>query len=205
MFTVDSETMPAARERILRAAKAMFASQGYEYTSTIAIARAAGTSETQILKKFGSKEGLLESILDEAWGRMVTAMQQIDPSARAVDRLRLLLGVLLQQLDSDPELKKLIVLDYGHVRRRRSHEVLLIQGHAKLAAMIDEAIAQMHQAGQLRMDVRPQTMRAALLGIISRLLREQSLSSSPTDAVPYATDQIVAFLGILLCCMSPPR
>ena len=45
----------SSHDRILAAAKRLFASQGYEATSTMAIARLAGTSESQMMKHFGSK------------------------------------------------------------------------------------------------------------------------------------------------------
>ncbi|MGZ4834111.1 MAG: TetR/AcrR family transcriptional regulator, partial [Terriglobales bacterium] len=55
----DSSKGSSSRERILHAAKQLFSSRGYENTSTVAIARLAGTSESQLMKHFGSKEGLL--------------------------------------------------------------------------------------------------------------------------------------------------
>src|SRR4051812_34773053 len=58
---------PSARDRILKTAKQLFAKQGYDHTSTVAIARAAGTSESQVMKHFGSKEGLLEEIFNAGW------------------------------------------------------------------------------------------------------------------------------------------
>ncbi|HET9698335.1 MAG TPA: helix-turn-helix domain-containing protein, partial [Terriglobales bacterium] len=64
----------SSHDRILAAAKRLFASQGYEATSTMAIARLAGTSESQMMKHFGSKEGLLEAILDAGWQSMSQAL-----------------------------------------------------------------------------------------------------------------------------------
>ena len=49
-------------ERILHAAKILFAVSGFENTSTISIARQSQTSESQIIKHFGTTEGLLEAI-----------------------------------------------------------------------------------------------------------------------------------------------
>ena len=54
----------SSHDRILLAARSLFSSDGYENTTTSAIARRAGTSESQLIKHFGSKEGLLEAILD---------------------------------------------------------------------------------------------------------------------------------------------
>jgi len=55
----------SSHDRILRAAKRLFAQNGYENTSTVAIARDAGTSESQLMKHFGSKQGLLVAF--RAW------------------------------------------------------------------------------------------------------------------------------------------
>src|SRR5208337_2344458 len=57
----------SSRDRILFAAKRLFALNGYENTSTVAIAREAATSESQLMKHFGSKQGLLVAIFDRGW------------------------------------------------------------------------------------------------------------------------------------------
>ena len=57
----------SSHDRILMAAKHLFARGGYENTSTVAIAREAGTSESQLMKHFGSKQGLLGAIFDRGW------------------------------------------------------------------------------------------------------------------------------------------
>src|SRR5579859_6701483 len=66
--TTAGKTQPGStHDRILRVAKSLFANRGYEHTSTSAIARQAGTSESQLIKHFGSKAGLLEAIFIEGW------------------------------------------------------------------------------------------------------------------------------------------
>ena len=57
----------SSRNRILVTAKTLFASLGYDNTSTAVIARNAGTSESQLMKHFGGKAGLLETIFSEGW------------------------------------------------------------------------------------------------------------------------------------------
>ncbi|TLZ28289.1 MAG: helix-turn-helix transcriptional regulator, partial [Gammaproteobacteria bacterium] len=57
----------SSRERLLSTAKRLMAEAGYERVSTAAIAREAGTSESQLVRNFGSKAGLLETIFDESW------------------------------------------------------------------------------------------------------------------------------------------
>ena len=52
---------------------------GYENTSTVAIAREAGTSESQLMKHFGSKQGLLVAIFDRGWASMSERIQVDSP------------------------------------------------------------------------------------------------------------------------------
>ena len=53
--------------RLLNAGKSLFAKNGYENTSTAAIAREAGSSESQLIRYFGGKAGLLEAIFNDSW------------------------------------------------------------------------------------------------------------------------------------------
>jgi AcrR family transcriptional regulator len=53
----------ATRERILAAAAALFAEQGYRATSMVSVADAAGLSQTGLLHHFPSKEVLLAGVL----------------------------------------------------------------------------------------------------------------------------------------------
>ena len=74
----------SSRDRILQAGKRLFAQRGYENTSTIMIARAAHTSESQLVKHFGSKYGLLEAIFDLGWQAMGNLFEAIPDSAPPV-------------------------------------------------------------------------------------------------------------------------
>src|SRR5688572_26966287 len=66
----------SSHDRILMSARSLFSSQGYENATTSAIARMAGTSESQLIKHFSSKEGLLAAIFDQSWQRVGRAMTQ---------------------------------------------------------------------------------------------------------------------------------
>ena len=66
---VATETT-AARERLLLAASDLFCRQGINATGVDAIVAAAGTAKTTLYKAFGSKEGLIEAVLEHegsAW------------------------------------------------------------------------------------------------------------------------------------------
>ena len=65
-----------SRTRLLLSARKLFAENGYESTSTASIARMAGTSESQLIKHFGGKAGLLDSIFVEGWTTLTANLQK---------------------------------------------------------------------------------------------------------------------------------
>ena len=65
-----------SRTRLLLSARKLFAESGYESTSTASIARMAGTSESQLIKHFGGKAGLLDAIFVDGWNTLTTWLQQ---------------------------------------------------------------------------------------------------------------------------------
>jgi AcrR family transcriptional regulator len=165
----------SSHDRILAAAKRLFASQGYEATSTMAIARLAGTSESQMMKHFGSKEGLLESILDQGWKSMTDPLLEIADMPPGVRKLMAMLKVVLQTLSDDPDLKELFLLE-GRRVRREGRMVILSSGYLKFVGMVDQVLHQMFTAGALKPNVNPEAVRSAIMGMAEGMLRDQVLS-----------------------------
>src|SRR5437667_10941611 len=123
----DNSAILSSHERILEAAKRMFAANGYENTSTVAIARAAGTSESQLMKHFGSKEGLLEAIFDGGWGELSYIFRAIQDLDSPAEKLGALLDLTLKALENDRELKELMLLE-GRRVRKEGNLVMLTRG-----------------------------------------------------------------------------
>ena len=116
---VESPTFAASsRDRILQAAKSLFSTKGYENTSTVAISRAAGSSESQLMKHFGSKEGLLEAIFDESWQKINRALRQaIQELSSPSQKFNILGSLVVAALERDPEIKLLMLLEGRRVRK----------------------------------------------------------------------------------------
>ncbi len=75
------------RERLLRAAAELFASQGYDAVSVDEVAAAADRSSGAVYAHFGSKQGLLRALLDSWKDTTATVVQaefaiSPDPSSR---------------------------------------------------------------------------------------------------------------------------
>lgn len=63
--TASSESVSPTRAMILRAAARAFASQGYRATTVQVIAQEAGFTPPTVYAHFGSKQGLLEALVEE--------------------------------------------------------------------------------------------------------------------------------------------
>src|ERR1700722_1292034 len=111
----------SSRDRILSSAKELFAKNGYENTSTVAIARQAGTSESQLMKHFGSKQGLLFAIIDQGWTAVLHRAYAL--SSVPVRSRQCLIDVLesyVIELEQDPAMKTLVVTESRRSRRESS-------------------------------------------------------------------------------------
>lgn len=80
-----SKDTPDQRERVLDAAAALFAEKGYGGTGMREIARVAGVSLSMINYYFGSKQGVLEELLDTHQARYIAAVRAALESAETVE------------------------------------------------------------------------------------------------------------------------
>ncbi|MCZ4515245.1 TetR family transcriptional regulator [Streptomyces sp. ActVer] len=69
----DSADAPAARDRILAAAREEFSERGYEKTSVRGIAKAAGVDAALVHHYFGTKEQVFEASIEVAFGPLLSA------------------------------------------------------------------------------------------------------------------------------------
>jgi TetR/AcrR family transcriptional regulator, fatty acid metabolism regulator protein len=181
----DTRSEISSHDRILQAGRRLFAEDGYENTTTSAIARQAGTSESQLIKHFGSKEGLLESIFEHAWQRMAFGVRNVQEGPGSpLEKLRALTELFIASLEKDKEMRTLMLLE-GRRIRKHGHMVLLTQGFQQVIGIIDGLLKQMRETGVLRQDLHPHAVRSAIVGSYEGLLRDQVLAvranSFPAD------------------------
>lgn len=92
--------MTEKQEKIVKAARSLFAKEGYSATSTSKVAKEAGVSEGLIFKHFGSKEGLLAAIMEQGAAAMKVVMADIVMTADPKEVIRKTLELPFQ-IDSD--------------------------------------------------------------------------------------------------------
>jgi AcrR family transcriptional regulator len=188
----------STHERILRVSKTLFANRGYEHTSTSAIARQAGTSESQLMKHFGSKAGLLEAIFIEGWSEItVEARAAIEGLNAPIDQLQAITRTVLERLEHDPELKLLLLLE-GRRIRKEGQMVALTEGFMSFVGLVDGVLQQMTDAHMLRKNLNPQAVRSALMGMLEGMLRDRFLADRLGFPANFDLGQLQDILGLVL-------
>ena len=193
-----------SRERILQAAKHLFASRGYESTSTVAIARLAETSESQLMKHFGSKEGLLEAIFDDGWTRFASHVKELESATSPRDKLRMLLDIMLAGMERDPDFKLLILLE-GRRIRKEGRMVMITQGFLQFIGVLDGILEQMRTANQLRPDISIDAVRSALMGMFEGLLRDLMLAQKTGFPSHYTAADLQRVFNVILPALAPAK
>jgi AcrR family transcriptional regulator len=188
----------STHQRILRVGKTLFANRGYEHTSTSAIARQAGTSESQLMKHFGSKAGLLEAIFIEGWTHITeearTAIQNV---SSPTEKLQLISGCVLRSLERDQELKLLMLLE-GRRIRKEGQMVALTEGFLGFVRLLDDILIEMRAANLLRPELSPQAVRSALMGMLEGMLRDRFLADRLGFPADFNLDQLQRMLGFAM-------
>jgi AcrR family transcriptional regulator len=188
----------STHERILRVAKTLFANRGYEHTSTSAIARQAGTSESQLMKHFGSKAGLLEAIFIEGWTEITErARTAIEGLASPADKLQAITRSVLERLERDPELKLLLLLE-GRRIRKEGQMVALTEGFMSFVRLVDGVLQELSDRHMLRPNLNPQAVRSALMGMLEGMLRDRFLADRLGFPAHFDLGQLQDILGLAL-------
>jgi len=194
----------SSRQRLLQAGKHLFATRGYENTSTIMIAREAGTSESQLIKHFGSKDGLLESIFQEGWSKMNLQMAAVRTIDDPLQKLRALIQLPMDLMESDPELKELMLLESRRIRKQGS-TVLITQSFMDFMDTADDVLKQMHERGQLRANLRPAAVRSALIGMAEGIMRDQLLARRMGRGEIHDRAEVQQLIEVVLPSMLAPQ
>lgn len=187
----------SSRDRLLNSAKHLFATRGYENTSTIAIARAAGTSESQLMKHFGSKDGLLEAIFEHGWQQMAADLEAVRRMSDPLEKLRALLYGTMDALDRDPEMKELMLLESRRIRKQ-GNQILLTAGFIDFMKLMDSILRDMRSRGQLRSELKPEALRSAIIGMTEGMLRDEMLSQRMGYTSPFGAEDMRSIMTVLI-------
>jgi len=176
----------------------LFAEGGYENTSTASIARMAGTSESQLIKHFGGKAGLLDAIFVDGWTTLTVWLQrELANTGSPIERLRVIPRLMFKALEQDPELRQLLLLE-GRRIRKEGRLATLTDGFIGFVELVDRTLEQMRDAGQLRSDLNSQAIRSALIGLTEGALRDHLLAERAGHPSDFTPDDIGGLVDALV-------
>jgi AcrR family transcriptional regulator len=161
---------------LLDAAKRLFAASGYEQTATSAIAREAGTSESQLMRYFGGKVGLLEALFDDAWAQLNARVERAIKSANTSgDCILDALQALVTAFSRDPDLAVLFMFE-GRRMRGEEPRVRLSRGFVHFADTIRRLVREAQEAGEVDASLDPTALTSSLLGATEAMIRDRLLA-----------------------------
>lgn len=185
MPSFDGDVTQTSRGRLLSAAKTLFSRHGYEQTSTAAIARDAGSSESQLIRYFGGKNGVLEAIFNDGWNGIRESLGvSIADAAHGRDAVVRVLGLILQTLGQDDDLAFLFLLE-GRRIRGNSRDVILSTGFTQFMESVVGLVRTGQQDGSLRPDLPAEVLATALLGGAEAMMRERVLAQRHGVVTPF--------------------
>jgi AcrR family transcriptional regulator len=183
---------------VRESAKTLFAERGFEDTTTAAVCRLAGTSQSQLIKHFTNKQGVLEAIFEHSWEQINPAVHLATENiASPRDKLRVLIDMVLGFLEKDQAIRTLFLLE-GRRMRGDGHLIVLVPGFIEFIKMLDGILKELAAQGELATNIHPQAFRSALMGAIEGMLRDRMLARSSRFPASYAESDMRAMISSLL-------
>ena len=176
----------SSRERLLSTAKRLMAEAGYERVSTAAIAREAGTSESQLVRYFGTKAGLLETVFNESWAPLNPRIARLVTAAlTAREAMITVLSTIIGAFERDPDAAKLLLFE-GRRLRGDSAEIVLRQAFRDFAKLVLGLIERGQKDGSFSRALRPQAITSALVGAAEGMMRDRLLAAQQNQPSPFS-------------------
>lgn len=194
----DGDNTTTARRRLLDTGKALFAQNGFEQTPTSQLAREAGTSESQLVRYYKTKAGLLEAIFNESWSALNQAIQEV--VVGAPDTREALVGVLqtmTAEFGKDVDLAYLLLFE-GRRIRGDAHEIFVSRGFRDFESLLGLLIKRGKRDGTFLAELDDRALSCALLGATESMIRERVRARRAGEPDPFTDEAIVSVFEALL-------
>ncbi len=184
-------------DRVLRSARKLFFEKGFAATSTVDLAREAGTSKATIYAGFGSMEGLLGAVIAAEVDRFTTAPPEEIVDFASFRKALVGFGTNLLAFLNEPETIRFSRMMHEAARRRPDAAALYLEAaYDGTARRIEEiiaaglphcapgpAVALPDRAERYMAMLKGHRYEMAVLGAIERpYLHPQTLSTASFDA-----------------------
>jgi AcrR family transcriptional regulator len=200
---MKTRSSKSTRDRLIESGKSLFSRFGFENTSTLSLAQEAGTSESQLVRYFGTKAGLLEAIFDEAWRPLNARVH--DLLADAATGRAAVVGVLaavLAAFERDDQLATIFLFE-GRRMRGGEREVKLSSGFLEFSDVIVRLIKRGQKDGSFEPSFDPAALAAALIGAAEAMVRERVLARKGGASRTFSDRQVQRIFDAMLNGFAP--
>lgn len=202
---VEPESTQTSRSRLIAAGKELFARLGYEQTSTAAIAREAGTSESQLVRYFDGKAGLLEAIFNESWRPLNDEVQKrIANAPHAREAVLGVLSAVTKAFGYDPDLAFLFLFE-GRRVRGTTHEIVLSKGYLQFTELVRALIRRGQQDGSFPREFSDAAVASAVMGAAEGMIRDRLIAQRFGRPRPFSEPEIPHIFAAMLEGLSQPQ
>jgi AcrR family transcriptional regulator len=199
--SVDLDNTQTSRGRLMTAGKMLFSLHGYEQTSTAAIAREAGTSESQLVRYFSGKSGLLEAIFNETWSNLAEVVTtEVGAAEHGRDAILRLLSLFVRAFGQDHD-AAFIFLFEG--RRVRGNEVVLSDGFRHFTELLQQLIERGQKDGSFRTDLDSAALCSAMLGCAEGMIRDGLIAERMNKPKPFSNETVQKVFGAMVGGLAP--
>ena len=175
---------------------------GYEQASTAAIARQAATSESQLMRYFGGKAGLLEEVFNSLWRPLTENIQRLIAEASdAREAIEAVLSTVIAAFGEDHELAFLFLFE-GRRVRGDGPGVSLSKGFLDFAMLLQSLIRRGKRDGSIDRDFEEVAAASALLGAAEGMIRERLIAERSGQPKPFSETQIRSVFHAMLLGLS---
>ena len=197
-----------SRSRLIEAGKELFARNGYAQTSTSAIARRAGTSESQLVRYFRGKAGLLEAIFDECFEPLNQSLQTvIAEAASAHDAILAVTETVVAFFDDDPDLAFLCLFEGRRIHLGQSEmplqaEMALPKSFMQFGDLLRLMARRGRKDGTFGGGFRDSSLALALTGAAEAMIRQRVIAHRSGEEERYPRSEIVDLIAAMLSGLS---
>lgn len=186
----------SVEKRIYDAAKKLFAEKGHDETRLREIAAAAGTSESQVVKYYESKTGLLEALIGGMRANINDAFYKAqNDEDDPVITLERLVSLLFDLFGNEPELFKVYLFSARYFALIPEEQLL---PEARFRAQIGAIIKRGQKTKVIQSDITPHVAASVLWGAILGLMRDKIYSTRTKDFPDLAQDEITKVTQALI-------
>jgi len=199
---IDPDSTSSSRMRLLAAAKRLMAQHGYEQASTAAIAREAATSESQLMRYFGGKAGLLDEVFNTLWRPLTENVQRLIAEASdAREAIEALLSTVITAFGEDHDLAYLFLFE-GRRVRGSGPGISLSKGFVDFANLLHSLIRRGKRDGSVDATFDDNAAASALLGAAEGMIRDRLIAERSGQQKPFTETQIRSVFHAMLVGLS---